>query len=949
MFKTNPIALAAWLALAAGAPALAQSSQQATLERVEVTGSSIKRIASEGALPVQTLTRGDIERSGATSAEELIQGLPSMQGFQTSSASVNGDGPGGVQNASLHSIGASYTLVLLNGRRLASYSAGSAVNLSSIPLSAVERVEVLTDGASALYGSDAVAGVVNFILRKNQTDFSVSASINSPQKKGGRSGSFALSKGFGDLEKDGFNVLLSYARDEQKELNAADRDFGKSGIVPFTHEGKAYSLYESARNTTPASVTLGLKTPVTGPNNASVSAITFSPNYLKDGKCASNTVLTTVLLDKACQFDYASTVQLVPISKRDSLFLSGNWRIGKDTNLFMEGVASKFSLKERHAPVAQAIGLNLADPLYASYVAPYLAQFGIDPVNVNKATTNNRFVDAGGRSDLFETQARHLAVGIEGVLRDFDYTLSYVHSTSTQDTMYDGGYMRKSCYNDLLAAGKYNPFAASGGNTALLAPCVLKEWNQTIATKLDIVSARASGELFKAPGGAAMLGAGLDYTKQGYDYTPSALAMGPNSLHSGTDAVFGRGTGALPVGANRKNWGAFAELMVPLHKTLEASAALRYDDYTAVRNRFVFDLDGKLQAPATQGNASSKATYKLAMRYRPIDALMVRASYGTGFKVPNMDLITQAISGGSNTSGSYPCPVKAPDPRAVNCEGTTQYDLLSGGNPLTGANGLKPEESRNMTLGLRVEPTRELTAGLDYWSVKMKNQIVGLPESAPFTNPAAYDNLIRTVYDAARGSDKLAVLLPNFNLGRSTYSGIDWDASLHTTTALGRLTVGWSGTYMLKAESDDGTGKIEVSLGRFDAYNSAVSRVIQRVTANLQTGGMFSHTLAWNWRSGYHDAVQDAGDGKVRSVNADGSLGAYASIVRDVQAYSTFDWQTRANVAKGITVTLGIKNLLDEAPPLSIRTSGGGNQIGYDGRYASPLGRQFYLSGSFSY
>lgn len=930
-----------------GAFGAAQAQQ--TLDRVEITGSSIKRIASEGALPVQTLSRADIERTGARSAEDLIQALPAMQGFQTSSASVNGDGPGGVQNASLHGIGAGYTLVLLNGRRLASYGSGSAVNLSSIPLSAVERVEVLTDGASALYGADAVAGVVNFILRKQQNDLALELSHNQPQKAGGASTNFALSKGFGDLEKQGFNVLLAYSHEEQKELNAAQREFARSGVHPFSHNGKAYTLYESATNTTPSSVTLGLKTPLTGPDGKPVTALTISPNYLKDGSCAPNTVLTTVGLNKACQFDYASTVQLIPISKRDSLFLSGNLRLNPDTTLFGEFVDSRFQLKERHAPVAQALGLSLSDPLYASYVAPVLSKVGIDPANVLKATTNNRFADAGGRSDLFKTHAQHLALGVEGTVKDIDYSASYVHSVNRLDTYYDGGYMRQSCYDKLLADGKFNPFAAAGGNAAVLAPCVLSELNDRNRSQLDVLSARASGELFKLDGGTAMLGSGLDYTRQQYDYDPTALAMGPNSLHNGTDTVFGRGTGALPAKAQRSNWGAFAELVMPLHKRVEATAALRYDSYSAVKNQYVFDLDGKLQAPATQGNAYSRATYKLALRVRPLDSVMLRASYGTGFKVPDMTQITAAITGGSNTSGSYDCPVKAPDPRAVNCEGNTQYDLLGGGNPLSGENGLKPELSTNTTLGLRIEPMQGLTVGMDYWSVKMRNQIASLPETLPFANPAKYSDLIRVVYDPVRRADKLAVLLPSFNLGKSNYSGIDWDASYASATPLGKLVLNWSGTYMLKAETIDAEGAVEQSVGRFDAYNTVTFRVVQRLAAQWQASDRFSHSLAWNWRSGYHDKAQSASGGKVREVNADGSLGAYASIERDVKSYSTLDWQTRLAWTPKLNFTFGIKNLLDQDPPFSLRTSGGGNQIGYDGRYANPLGRQFYLGAGYKY
>ena len=158
--------LAAFGAGLAAAPAAAQDATQPETQRVEITGSSIKRLNAETALPVQVFTQEDIQKTGITNVADLIQNLPAMQGFTQSSQSVNGLGAG-ASTASIHDIGEKYTLVLLNGRRLAPLNSGTTVNLNSLPLAAIDRIEVLTDGASALYGADAVAGVVNFILRKD--------------------------------------------------------------------------------------------------------------------------------------------------------------------------------------------------------------------------------------------------------------------------------------------------------------------------------------------------------------------------------------------------------------------------------------------------------------------------------------------------------------------------------------------------------------------------------------------------------------------------------------------------------------------------------------------------------------------------------------------------------------------------------------------------------------
>ena len=161
-----------------------QAYAQEQVQRVEITGSSIKRIAVEGALPVQRVSAEAIARSGATNVAELMQSLPAMQGF-TITATAAGSNSGGNVGSSIHDVGTGYTLVLLNGRRLAPQGSGSAVNLNAIQLSAIERIEILTDGASALYGSDAIAGVINFIMKKNQQGGSIEGAFNAPQASGG--------------------------------------------------------------------------------------------------------------------------------------------------------------------------------------------------------------------------------------------------------------------------------------------------------------------------------------------------------------------------------------------------------------------------------------------------------------------------------------------------------------------------------------------------------------------------------------------------------------------------------------------------------------------------------------------------------------------------------------------------------------------------------------------
>ena len=911
------------------------------MQRVEITGSSIKRITKEGALPVQTLTQEDIAKSGANSVADLIQALPAMQGFIPQSSSVNGNG-GGVETASIHGIGSGYTLVLLNGRRIAKSAISHndyAVNLASIPLAAVERVEILTDGASALYGSDAIAGVVNFILKKNATDATITATYNAPTKAGGKSFNVGISKGFGDLDKDGYNVLLAYSHDEQKNLVAGQRGFASSGVVPFSVGGQNYSLYQTSSYTAPGGVSL---------RHADGSDPTqFSPDFLKNGTCGPNTFQA----GNYCKFNYAATVELIPESQRDSFVVSGNLKLNSATNLFAEAVASRYSITPQYAPSAQPLALSLSSPLYAKYVTPYLAQLGENPANINGAVMNLRLVDAGGRTDEYRTDALHLAFGVDGNALGWDYNASYTHS---QNKFYDkaiNGYLSNNTFQDIVAAGGFDPFAPSGSGVAALAPAVLHQTLDQATSKLDIINMHASHDLFKAPGGMSQIGLGVEATKEQHTDSPSAILQSTNALQPNfTDSIIGGNAGALPFSASRMNYGTFAEMLVPVMKNLDVTAALRYDSYDAAKNDANFDNAGNPLGSATQGNSASKSTYKISARWQPVESLLLRGSYGTGFKAPTLSQITSPIQFSGNTAQQHPCPVSAPDPRAAGCQGVTQYDVLQGGNQLSGSSGLKPETSKQSTVGFRLEPIRNLSIGFDLWTVSIKNQISILQENIAFSNPAAYSNLFTLFNDPIQGSQTIAFLQTPVNLASAKYQGIDWDHSFKTKTPIGDMSLQWTGTYMLKAEQDfPGTGT-QSSLGKYGADQNVVFRVISRLAGSWKQSDTWTHTLTANYRSGYHDQTYTADDATVRIVNPDGSYGAFVAMPNhEVASYTTFDWQTKMTVKKGLEFTGGIKNLFARTPPLSLVTAGGGNQVGYDARYTDPLGRQFYITGTYKF
>ncbi|WGG53583.1 TonB-dependent receptor [Rugamonas sp. DEMB1] len=413
----------------------------------------------------------------------------------------------------------------------------------------------------------------------------------------------------------------------------------------------------------------------------------------------------------------------------------------------------------------------------------------------------------------------------------------------------------------------------------------------------------------------------------------------------------GGSTGSQALDASRKNWGSFAELELPVLKELKLTGSLRYDSYGQVDKKNVsYDINNKPLAAGKLGEEVAKATYKLAFQYTPSQQVMVRGSYGTGFKAPTMNNIADPLKN-AGSSEFFACPIqKAGDPRTLYCKpGASEYGLLTNGNPATGAGALKAEESKQASVGIRIEPSNSLSIGLDLWDVKLENQIKTLSQDHLFTHPDLADKYISIYYDPIQKSNVLVATQSPVNLASSHYRGIDWDSTFRTATPLGKFMLNWTGTYMLKAEKDVPGSGVEKSIGRFDSYNDVTFRVITKLVFSLKSSEKLSNSLTVNYRTGYHDKPITAAGAVVREVRADGSIGDPVALQRDVKEYVTLDYQLKANYVKNLTVTAGVKNLLNQDPPFSVRNSGGGNQVGYDGRYADPLGRQFYLVAGYKF
>jgi iron complex outermembrane recepter protein len=944
MFKRTKVSAAASVLLGGMAAITAVPVAAQETQRIEITGSAIRRIAVEGALPVQVLKQEDIARSGATSVTDLIQRLPAIQGgFGESSAVGSGAAFNGV---SIHNIGDTRTLVLLNGRRLAMYGGqsltgfGAGIDLNSIPASAIERIEILTDGASALYGADAIAGVVNFITKRDTQGGDVTVGYSAP-RGGATEKRVSGTLGFGSLAKDGFNAMLTLSHDQRTKLDAADRNFGKTGKVFFTHNGINYRKQQFSASPIPANALADPRNPLRPDDQELVS-----PYLLTNGVCPEKTFRVTEpyespegfqYVDDYCGFDFVGELEIFPIRKRDSAMFSANKRLGGSHELFVEAVYSKSSLDSAIAPVPGSISIPAGTPLHDQYLLPV----GI----TGDSLAFYRLYDLGKRTNNEVNKFTDFAIGAKGTLGSFDYSASFSSSKSDSKTSI-GGYPGALAVGRLRSSGLLDPFVGPGqqsdaGNAAIAGTSYNGYWDGGVS-RMDSVQAKATTELGSLAGGPIGLALGVNYGKEKFQSKPSLFAQGkladpvagtlcdPLSADPllACDQRFGDESATVPYSADRKTAGLFTEVALPVTKALELSGSVRYDKY----NDF--------------GNAT---TAKASFKFQPAREWLFRGSVGTGFHAPTVPQVNAVLQPFGVTNDRYQCTpglqaiadLLSTPGQTVNCQsGNRQYDVLAGGNPK-----LQPEKSRQATLGMRFEPSTAFSAGVDLWHVAIRDAFGQLPEAEVFANPGDFVDSWGTKTDTGTGVTYLAFKADNRNLGKSYATGLDFDIVGRTKVAgFGDVTSQLAWTYMLREDQQtQKNGPYYSAIGNFAELNAVTFRWKGKWTNTVQMGN-WAHTVAMNFQSGYRDFATTA-----ERLDAAGNVISVDTIRLDVPSHFTFDWQTVWTMNKNLQFTVGALNLFDEKPPLAISTGGNnrGQQFGYDDRYYDSRGRTWYANASY--
>jgi iron complex outermembrane receptor protein len=907
------VAFGGGLALA-GLPTLAQ-----TVERIEITGSAIKRIDAEGSLPVQKISRDEIVRSGVVNTEQLLQSLSAISS-QGGVSTTTGAGTStyGRATVSVRGLGDSRTLILVNGRRVAAFAGGggAAVNVNTIPLAAIERVELLKDGASSIYGSDAVAGVINFILSKDYTGLELSLGGNKPTRNGGGGSKKAsLVGGFGDMSRDSYNVTFSASVEKENELKAISRDFASTGNV---------SPYLTAGATGLGNIE-GPIDPVTGVRGAGFGGSPgtgFGNPLAASGKCADISMFKNPTDTSKglpfCAFDSAPSVALIPDRDASSFTINGAYRVSDALEAFGDLLYAKSVVTQRIQPspvrrsflvtdaefanqgVVPALLLRPTNPAYQT-AATYLNANGQGAIVGQTLAVTSRVFDFGPRTSKDTAQQDRIVLGVRGTALGQDYEVAYSANKSTTAGSVIDGYFSQVAYAKIVNAvnSDWNPWSltqSAAFNSQLPAAKYIGSTLDAVS-KSNVLDGKVTGEAFKLPGGMAQYAAGVQMRKETYVTTPSAAL--------GTGDIAGLGGSVPPVDRARSVSAGYAELNIPIIKGLELGAAARADRYDDIGN---------------------STTYKLSGRYQPVKPVVLRAAYGTGFRAPTLtDLWTPQTLG---TSEAFTDPLTG--------QKNLQVNALSGGNP-----ALKPEKSKQMSFGLVLQPFDDFSIAVDLFDVKIADAINSPSAQEVVSGFRSGNPTYAGAVKLAAAGDIDSIQVVTVNSGDVRAQGFDLDARYRLKMAGGKFDLALVGTYFTKYDETSPGGTISRKVGTLvDADGNPVlgantGGVILRwkhTLAATYSTGVWSATFQQNYTTGYETGL--------RQIDGERNF---------MKSQALYDANVAFTGIKSLRLSLGVKNLFDKNPRGVFVPVSNQFQAGYDVTQYDARSRYVYFSGSYKF
>lgn len=927
-----------------------QPAQVTTLKEITVTGSRIKRTDLEQALPITIIEKQTIDAQGITSAEQLLQflNIAGNGADGLTSAAVDMDlgelrGTAGVSGANLRGQGSDATLVLLNGRRVATHGLrGQAVDLNSIPFAAIERVEVLRDGASAMYGTDAIGGVINFITRTDYRGVTLNAGVDVTGDGGGNISTYSVLGGLGDLDRDGWNAwgTINYRR--AQILRSGQRGFANSfqpdrGVSPDTR-GTPFATVTNASGGI-------INGSLTDPDGGGAMRYINILNLPGGGGCENGgpnmgpydyRLWDGASSKYACAWDYPAAQALQ--QPQDSVQFLGRttFKLGESHRFYAEAMGSRVKVRREYEPLQLTSSASTTavldpstwyplnadtQPTYDKIYDALANYFGTGNLTYgNSIPYRWRCIPCGRREIETTTKAYRVLAGMQGSIGTWGYDVGLSHASSKADSVLAGGYYFSTGLKQVLGSGLLNPFLMPGqaqnpaGLSALQAASAtgihLYDGESTV-TSLD---ASFNGGLgFDLWGGEVQLATGVEARREEFKFGGVQMLDGmPLNYSTIYQAPFDE-TSELPK-VHRNVKAVYMEAYLPIVKTLDVTLAVRRDQY---------DTFGGTTNP------------KYSFKWQPIESLAFRGAYSTGFKVPEFTKLFAGVNRveyfGLDLADPATCPGGVANSAVPGCA-LIQPTIITGGKT-----DLQPETARQKSLGFIYAPTRNFNVSLDWWEIERTNTIRSPNLPTLIDNYALFSaNWIRD------SSGKVVAIDRRFiNSGGTLMRGVELDANLSGKLAGGLWHVNLNGSYINtfkeKPLANEPYSPNEV--GEYVQFYNLPLKWKHTLSLDWAKGD-WTHTLSQIYRAGYKDELPiSVANGSYIPPNWN----------PDVDDYVLYNYSVTWTGLQNTRLTFAVRNLLDTDPPFTAHQVDFASGAAWEPRVADPRGRSFFMMGEYRF
>jgi iron complex outermembrane receptor protein len=884
-----PIAGAAF---AQSAPAGGDTDQSSAkqLQTITVTGSALPRVDVETPSPVTVITAQQIERSGLTTISDVVRAISADNSGSIPNAFGNGFAAG-ASGVALRGLTVNSTLVLIDGHRNASYAVTddgqrSFVDLNTIPLAAVERVEVLKDGASSLYGADAIAGVVNVILKPSFHGLEGTADVGTSAHGGGTTKKGTLLIGGGNLQTDHYNAYFSANYEKDNEIRNNQRGFpynttnlssigGENGNAgqPGHNSGSVYGNVRPGTLGTPGNLLTGVADP-----NSLVQPLR---------QCGPGSMSTTNSAGTGCEQDFTNQYGQgqLPL-ETGNLYGRFTVKPNDDTTAYMSASYSESKSSITAAPAQ----IQTSSPVNTAAIAlPVLLPDGsLNPNNPYAAQGKNALINyAFGdipAGNSYDNHNVRVVGDVAGVAGDWNYDAALVINHTWLNTV-QNGLIDYNALLDAVTKGTYN-FIDPSKNTAAQRAALAPGYAKTSTSDLDSLDLSANRQLWDLPGGPLGLAVGAQFRHE---------AQNDPTLNPGAEF---QGLGNAMTKGSRDVSGAYVEFDAPVLEKLEIDVSGRFDHYTDIGNGF---------------------TPKVGLKFKPLDWLALRGTYSKGLRAPGFaENGSSSSEGFTNFGGSQlPDAFVAAHGGASNPYNQT-YSLINA----TSANpNIKPEKATNFTLGVVFQPTDWLSASVDYYNIK-KTNVITTPDAGSalddYFNGTALPTGVQVIADLpdplhpGAQARPIEVISEYINANSLKTTGIDIDVQAHFDFS---NNIHWisevSGTDIFGWREVLPGGEVESFAGTHGPYalsSGAGTPRIRGSWANTVVFGPATITGTLYYTSGMSNIAPDQGDQCLSVIPLSCRVGSFTD----------FDLTGSYSINKHLDITASVMNAFDRKAPLDV-------------------------------